>query len=67
MDDFTRQRTFRGKDCRGKEIFEITPVVLGGSPTDLANKIVLNRQDHIKAVIYWNKAIQDLRKEHRDT
>jgi len=46
----------------GKEIFEITPVMLGGSPTDPANKILLSREDHISAVRYWNKIIRDLRK-----
>lgn len=44
-----------------KEIFEITPVILGGSPTDPANKTVLNRSQHIEAVRYWNRIISDLR------
>lgn len=48
---------------KGKEIFEIKPVILGGSPTDPANKTLLSREDHIKAVNYWNKVIRDLRKE----
>jgi hypothetical protein len=47
----------------GKEIFEIKPVILGGSPTDPANKTVLTRQQHIEAVRYWNKLISDLRKQ----
>jgi hypothetical protein len=47
----------------GKEIFEIKPVILGGSPTDPANKTVLTRQQHIEAVRYWNKIISDLRKQ----
>jgi hypothetical protein len=50
-------------DCRGKEIFEPTPVLLGGSPTDPANKVVLNRKEHIEAVVYWNKVIAQLREE----
>lgn len=49
----------------GMEIFEITPVVLGGSPTDPANKAVINRQQHIEAVRYWNKVIRDLRSRER--
>jgi len=53
-------------DCRGKEIFEIDPVILGGSPTDPANKTVLNREDHIKAVVYWNNVIRQMREAHRD-
>lgn len=46
----------------GKEIYEIKPVVLGGDPTDPKNKTILTREDHIKAVTYWNSIIRDLRK-----
>ncbi len=49
----------------GMEIFEITPVILGGSPTDPANKAVLSRQQHIEAVRYWNKIVSDLRKQQK--
>lgn len=52
---------------KGKEIFEIQPIIFGGSPTDPANKTVLSREDHIKAVNYWNKVIRDLKKERKDT
>lgn len=48
-------------DRRGKEIFEIQPVILGGSPTDPSNKVLLNREEHIKAVVYWNRIIKRLR------
>ena len=48
---------------KGKEIFEITPVILGGSPTDPRNTTVLSRAEHIEAVNYWNKIISDLRKQ----
>jgi hypothetical protein len=51
----------RGQDCSGKEIFEIKPVILGGSPTDPTNKTILTRQQHIEAVRYWNKVVQELR------
>lgn len=51
----------RSRDLAGKEIFEIKPVILGGSPTDPANKVALTRADHIKAVRYWNKIVRDLR------
>ncbi len=44
---------------RGKEIFEIQPVLLGGSPTDLKNKALLTREQHIEAVNYWNKLIRE--------
>jgi hypothetical protein len=51
--------------CAGKEVFEIKPVILGGNPTDPANKTVLDREEHIKAVRYWNKIIRDLRRNQR--
>jgi hypothetical protein len=44
------------------EVFEIHPVILGGSPTDPTNKTILTRQQHIEAVRYWNNVIRDLRK-----
>ena len=63
MSGSRRQRKLGGIDCRGKEIFEITPVILGGSPTDPANKALLSREDHIKAVVYWNRIIEELRQK----
>jgi cell wall assembly regulator SMI1 len=47
---------------RGREIFEIQPVLLGGSPTDLENKTILTRDQHMEVVRYWNKVVSDLRK-----
>jgi hypothetical protein len=47
----------------GKEIFNIKPIVLGGAPNDPANKTVLNRAEHIKAVRYWNEVIANLRED----
>jgi hypothetical protein len=44
----------------GMELFEITPVVLGGDPVDLKNKTWLTRQQHIEAVRYWNRVIREL-------
>jgi hypothetical protein len=48
---------------RGKEIFEIQPVILGGSPTDLENKVALTRDQHMELVRYWNKVVNDLRNQ----
>jgi len=48
---------------RGKEVFEITPVLLGGSPIDPSNKVLLTRDEHIEAVVYWNRIIKRLREE----
>lgn len=47
----------------GMEIFEITPIILGGDPTNLANKTLLTREQHIEAVRYWNKIISDMKKQ----
>jgi len=55
----------RQPQLKGKEIFEITPVILGGSPIDPKNKTVLSRAEHIEAVNYWNKIISDLRKQQK--
>jgi hypothetical protein len=57
-------RRSRVQDCAGKEIFEIQPVILGGSPTDPANKAILTRQQHIEAVRYWNKVVRELRSKN---
>lgn len=54
-------RRYQLRDCAGKEIFEIHPVILGGSPTDPANKAILTREEHIQAVRYWNRVIKDQR------
>lgn len=43
------------------EVFEITPVVLGGRPSDPDNKVLITREQHIKAVNYWNGVIRGLR------
>lgn len=51
------------KGMAGLEIFEITPVILGGSPTDSDNKTVLTREQHIEAVRYWNKVVRELREQ----
>ena len=51
----------RDKKLAGKEVFEITPVILGGDPVDPRNKAVLDREDHIAAVLHWNKIIKELR------
>ncbi len=54
-------RTESRHENTGKEIFEIHPVVLGGSATDPTNKVALTREQHIAAVRYWNKVISDMR------
>jgi hypothetical protein len=63
MGDDSLARGLSSTRCRGKEVFEIHPVILGGSPTDPANKTVLSREEHIQAVVYWNRVIKQHREE----
>lgn len=51
----------RGSSSRGKEVFDIQPLVLGGNPLDPANKAVISRAEHIELVRYWNRIVRDLR------
>jgi len=43
------------------ELFEVTPIILGGSPTDPKNKAWLTRQQHIEAVRFWNQTIRRMK------
>ena len=45
------------------ELVEITPALLGGSPTDLENKAWVTRQKHFELVRYWNQVVNDFRKQ----
>lgn len=58
MANYIQSRRHSHSQLAGKEIFEIKPIILGGSPTDCANKIILTRREHIEAVRYWNKLIK---------
>jgi hypothetical protein len=55
----------REKELAGKEVFEVHPIILGGNPTDPANKTVLTREQHINAVVYWNREIRRLKNQHQ--
>lgn len=46
----------------GLEVFEIHPIVLGGDPTDPANKCTLTREQRFEAVRYWNQVVDNARK-----
>ncbi|UCI06251.1 hypothetical protein [Mesorhizobium sp. B1-1-8] len=50
---------------KGMELFEITPIIVGGDAVSLENKTWLTRQEHFEAVRYWNRAIGILRKAAR--
>jgi hypothetical protein len=54
----------RSSEHGGYELFEVQPVILGGSPTDPRNKVLLSREKHIEAVRYWNRVIKDLRQQN---
>lgn len=46
---------------KGMELFEIKPIMVGGDPTDVRNKVWLTRQQHFEAVRYWNQVVSSLR------
>ncbi len=56
----------KSKNLTGKEIFEITPVILGGDPNDPKNKTLLTREAHFEAVRYWNAIIGELKEKRKD-
>lgn len=62
----TSLRRANTEEMAGKEVFAIQPIILGGSPTDPANKAVFTRGQHIKAVTYWNRVIKHLRHQRSD-
>jgi len=65
VETFRNQSLRDDPSARGKEIFEIKPVIIGGSPDDPANKTLLGRDEHIEAVVYWNRLIKQLREKQR--
>jgi len=46
------------------EIFEIQPIIFGGSPTDKRNKIIVDRNKHFELVRFWNKKYRELKAEN---
>ena len=48
---------------RAMELVEITPVIVGGDPTDPQNKTWITREQHFEMVRYWNRVIGDLREQ----
>ena len=41
-------------DMVGRDVYDVSPVILGGSPTDRSNKAVVARADHIQIARWWN-------------
>mgnify|MGYP001770361723 CR=1 FL=1 len=50
---------------RGRELFFVTPIILGGDANAPENITYLNRRQHIEAVRYWNRIVFDLRKKQK--
>lgn len=46
---------------KGSEVCDVTPVILGGNPSDPGNKAVLSREQHIQYVRYWNAKLAELK------
>ena len=46
-------------DLKGTQIHEMHPVKLGGSPTDIDNKIALSPKEHAKYTAFWNKVLRE--------
>jgi len=44
-----------GPNLSGLQIHEVQPVKFGGSPTDLANKVVLTPAEHMQYTVWWNR------------
>lgn len=61
MSRYFELRREKGNQLFGKEIFEIKPVILGGDSSDMSNKVFLNREQHIKAVRYWNRFVNEMK------
>lgn len=51
---------------KGMELFEVTPIAVGGDPVSLANKTWLTREEHFEAVRFWNRTIKIQRKAALD-
>jgi hypothetical protein len=45
----------------GHVIHEIKPVIVGGSPTDPANKILMPLVDYLPLTAWWNDRIKEMR------
>lgn len=51
----------KGNANQNGEVFFIKPIILGGDPNDPKNRTILTREQHIKAVRYWNEIISRLK------
>lgn len=47
----------------GLECFDIKPIILGGDSLDPKNQVWLTRPEHIAAVRYWNRFIDEMKED----
>ena len=52
-------------NIRNQELVERLPVIFGGDPNDLKNKLYLSRSQHIQFVKFWNEKISSLRADNK--
>ena len=45
----------------GKEIHDILPIIFGGNPTDMKNKALVNFEDYLQVVFFWNEKYTKMR------
>lgn len=48
--------------ARGKELFYVKPLLLGGDANAPENIVFLDRRKHIEVVRYWNRIIRSIRR-----
>lgn len=51
---------------QGLRLVEITPIVVGGDPTDPKNKTWVTQKQHFEIVRYWNRVISKRRRQDAD-
>ena len=45
----------------GRIVYEITPIIFGGSPTDPANRALVPLRDYVRLVAWWNERVDNAR------
>ena len=59
-DSSTQDKPAVNPELQGKIIHEIQPIRLGGSPTDLNNKVALTPYEHSELVVLWQKLLREI-------
>jgi hypothetical protein len=58
---FNRALHNANPELEGLHIHEIQPIKFGGSPTDMANKILLTPEEHYQYTNYWNAMMREIK------